>query len=165
MTPSTPLTISEEAREAAANEYVNNEEAKRLHQIALYGSASEVQSLQHARATMKDLGYFTQLAINQATAKLEEDKSKLYLEMKSWKAVAEVREKEVHSLIAKRDTLEERVRELERVVKAAYRLRFYAYIDWAKSGGLNQCGHGRAEGVHCPVCDEILLEGEGKTLP
>lgn len=129
------LEITPEAREAARREIADN--------------------------PINNTGCHVQLAINQATAKLEEENKSLkdqITQLQSGKYG-------IYWYVEEKRVLEERVRELERVVKAAYRLRFYAYIDWAKSGGLNQCGHGRAEGVHCPVCDEILLEGEGKTLP
>ena len=49
------------------------------------------------------------------------------------------------------------IAELQDVIKAAWRLRFYGYHDWALAGGVNNCPHGIGEGIHCARCDELLL--------
>ncbi len=46
---------------------------------------------------------------------------------------------------------------LSDVVKAAWRLRYYGYRDWTISGGIDECAHGIAKGIHCERCDELLL--------
>ena len=47
--------------------------------------------------------------------------------------------------------------QLQEVVKAAWRLRFYGYHDWAIAGGVDNCPHGIGSGIHCARCDELLL--------
>jgi phage FluMu protein Com len=49
------------------------------------------------------------------------------------------------------------IAELQDVIKAAWRLRFHSYHDWAMAGGVNNCPHGIGEGIQCARCDEMLL--------
>lgn len=46
---------------------------------------------------------------------------------------------------------------LVEAIKAAWRLRYYGYHDWALAGGVDECRHGIAAGIHCARCDELLL--------
>lgn len=66
--------------------------------------------------------------------------------------------------LAELETLRARVRELEKVAKAAGRLVTHKYLPWAYSGGDAECMHGVGSGIYCQRCDELLIQETFKTI-
>lgn len=61
-------------------------------------------------------------------------------------------------IIQERNTLKQRVAELEGALSAAWRVENYIYLSWALSGGINECEHGYSEGIPCERCDRTAIK-------
>lgn len=49
------------------------------------------------------------------------------------------------------------IEKMQEVIRAAWRTKYYDYQPWETAGGVGECEHGIAAGIHCRHCDDALL--------
>lgn len=56
-----------------------------------------------------------------------------------------------------REKLEAKLTAAREALEAANRIIKGGYLMWGNVGGPDECAHGRASGIPCPLCDKILV--------
>lgn len=82
----------------------------------------------------------------------------------------EMKAKEIREALerTRRENTERLRTQIERqqaLIEALTRLRANDYVPWQSAGGPNECLHGRAKGIACPLCDRNTeLDALGKKV-